>query len=50
MTSVKTQGGDTEDFPITIRLNQGSTLSAFLILVLDVFTEHIQKTVLIAQL
>jgi len=41
-TSVMTQDGTTEDFPITIRLHQGSTLNPYLFtLVLDVLTEHI---------
>ena len=43
-TSVRTQDGDTGDFPITIGLHQGSTLSPYLFtLVLDVLTEHIQE-------
>jgi hypothetical protein len=43
-TSVRTQDGATEDFPITIGLHQGSTLSPYLFtLVLDVLTEHIQE-------
>jgi len=43
-TSVRTQDGATEDFPIKIRLHQGSTLSHYLFtLVLDVLTEHIQE-------
>jgi len=43
-TSVRTQDGDTVDFPITIGLHQGSTLSPYLFtLVLDVLTEHIQE-------
>jgi len=43
-TSVRTQDGATEDFPITIALHQGSTLSPYLFtLVLDVLTEHIQE-------
>ena len=38
-TSVRTQDGDTVDFPITIGLHQGSTLSLYLFtLVLDVLT------------
>ncbi|RHN48204.1 putative RNA-directed DNA polymerase [Medicago truncatula] len=42
--SVRTQDGTTEDFPITIGLHQGSTLSPYLFaLVLDVLTEHIQE-------
>ena len=43
-TSVRTQDGDTEDFPIIIGLHQGSTLIPYLFtLVLDVLTEHIQE-------
>jgi len=43
-TSVRTQDGATEDFPITIGLHQGSTLSPYLFtLVLDVLMEHIQE-------
>jgi hypothetical protein len=43
-TSMRTQDGATEDFPITIGLHQGSTLSPSLFtLVLDVLTEHIQE-------
>jgi len=43
-TSVRMQDGATEDFPITIGLNQGSNLSPYLFtLVLDVLTEHIQE-------
>jgi len=43
-TSVKTQDEATENFPITIGLHQGSTLSPYLFtLVLDVLTEHIQE-------
>jgi len=39
-TSVRMQDGATEDFPITIGLHQGSTLSPYLsTLVLDVLTE-----------
>jgi len=41
-TSVRTHDGDIIDFPITIGLHQGSTLSPYLFtLVLDVLTEHI---------
>ena len=41
---MRTQDGTTEDFPITIGLHQGSTLSPYLFtLVLDVLTEHIQE-------
>lgn len=44
LTSVRTQGGDTDDFPMTIGLHQVSTPSPYLfILVLDVLTEHIQE-------
>jgi len=43
-TSVRMQDETTEDFPITIGLHQGSTLSPyFYTLVLDVLTEHIQE-------
>jgi len=43
-TSVRTHDGDTVDFPITIGLLQGSTLSPYLFtLVLDVLTIHIQE-------
>ena len=46
MTCVRTQGGDTIDFPINIDVHQGSSLSPYLfILVLDVLTAHIQETV-----
>jgi len=42
-TSVRTQDGATEDFPITIGLHQGSTLTPYIFsLVLDVLTKHIQ--------
>jgi hypothetical protein len=45
--SVRRQGGDTDDFPITIGLHQGSTLSPYLCtLVLDVLMEHIQELAL----
>ena len=45
-TYVRTQGGATEEFPITIGLHQGSALSPYLFnLVLDVLTEHIQEAV-----
>jgi len=41
---VRTHDGTTEDFPITIGLHQGSTLSPYLFtLVLDVLTEQIQE-------
>jgi hypothetical protein len=42
-TSMRTHDEATDDFPITIGLHQGSTLSPYLLtLVLDV-TEHIQE-------
>ncbi|QHN83560.1 LINE-1 retrotransposable element ORF2 protein [Arachis hypogaea] len=45
-TSVKTQGGVTEEFPIGLGLHQGSSLSPYLFtLVLEVLTEHIQEPV-----
>ena len=41
-TSVRTSGGEIEDFPINIRLHQGSALSLFLFtLVMD---KHIEGT------
>jgi len=41
---VRTQDWATEDFPITIGLHQGLTLSPYLFtLALDVLTEHIQE-------
>ena len=44
LTSVRTLDGVTEDFPVTIGLHQGSSLSPYLFtLVLDVLTEHIQE-------
>ncbi|KAL5195329.1 putative serine/threonine-protein kinase [Glycine soja] len=43
-TSVRTQSGESDDFPITIGLHQGSTLSPYLFtLILDVLTEQIQE-------
>ncbi|KAL5130219.1 THO complex subunit 4A [Glycine soja] len=43
-TSVRTQGGESDDFPITIGLHQGSTISPYLFtLILDVLTEQIQE-------
>ncbi|KAL5194661.1 Protein transport protein Sec24-like [Glycine soja] len=46
-TSVRTQGGESDDFPITIGLYQGSTLSPYLFtLILDVLTEQIQEIAL----
>ena len=45
-TSVRTQGGVTEEFPIKIGLHQGSSLSPYLFtLVVDVLTQHIQDPV-----
>jgi hypothetical protein len=45
--SVRRQDGDTDDFPITIGLHQGSTLSPYLFtLVLDVLMEHVQELAL----
>ena len=45
-TNVKTCGGLTEDFPITIGLHQGSALSPFLFAaVLDELTHHVQGDV-----
>nr|KYP34423.1 Retrovirus-related Pol polyprotein LINE-1 [Cajanus cajan] len=45
-TSVRTQSGVSEDFPITIGLHQGSTLSPYLFtLVMDALTEHVQEPV-----
>jgi len=44
LTSVRTQDGATKDFPITIGLHQGLTLSPYLFtLVLDVLTKHIHE-------
>ena len=41
---VRTHGGEIDDFPITISLHQGSTLSPYLFtLILDVLTEQIQE-------
>ena len=38
MTSVRTQGGDTKYFPLTIGLHHGSILSSYLFtIVLDLF-------------
>ncbi|RZB81212.1 LINE-1 retrotransposable element ORF2 protein isoform B [Glycine soja] len=43
-TSVRTQGGESDDFFITIGLHQGSTLSPYLFtLIMDVLTEQIQE-------
>ena len=43
VTSVQTSDGDTDDFPIKIRLHQGSALSPYLFaLVMDEVTRDIQ--------
>jgi hypothetical protein len=43
VTSVRTSDGDTDDFPITIGLHQGSALSPYLFdLVMDEVTRDIQ--------
>ncbi|KAL5161290.1 LINE-1 retrotransposable element ORF2 protein [Glycine soja] len=43
-TSVRTPGGESDDFPITIGLHQGSTLSPYhFTLILDVLTEQIKE-------
>ncbi|XP_070045876.1 secreted RxLR effector protein 78-like [Nicotiana tomentosiformis] len=42
-TRVRTLGGDSENFPIFMRLHQGSVLSPFLFaLAIDALTHHIQ--------
>ena len=46
VTSIKTTGGETNEFPITIGLHQGSALSPYLFaLVMDEITRHIQDEV-----
>ncbi|PKA57161.1 ataxia telangiectasia mutated family protein [Apostasia shenzhenica] len=46
VTSVRTQGGLTKDFSITVGLHQGSTLSSYLFaLIVEVMTGHIQDEV-----
>ncbi|XP_060182141.1 uncharacterized protein LOC132611785 [Lycium barbarum] len=46
-TRVRTVGGDSEHFPVTMGLHQGSALSSFLFVVaMDVLTSHIQGEVL----
>ncbi|PKA52309.1 integrator complex subunit 11 [Apostasia shenzhenica] len=46
VTSVRTQGGLTKDFPITVGLHQGSSLSPYLFaLIMEVMTGHIQDEV-----
>ena len=45
-TRVRTVGGDSEHFPVVMRLYQGSALSPFLFaLVMDVLSRHIQGEV-----
>ncbi|KAK9157750.1 hypothetical protein Scep_004324 [Stephania cephalantha] len=46
ITSIKTFGGATKEFPITIGLHQGSALSPYLFtLVIDELTRHIQEDI-----
>ncbi|PKA54698.1 hypothetical protein AXF42_Ash000533 [Apostasia shenzhenica] len=46
VTSVKTQGGLTKYFPITVGLHQGSALNPYLFaLIMEVMTGHIQDEV-----
>ena len=46
VTSIKTTGGETKEFPITIGLHQGSALSPYLFaLVIDEITRQIQDEV-----
>ncbi|KAK9126210.1 hypothetical protein Scep_015056 [Stephania cephalantha] len=46
VTSIKTFGGATKEFPITIGLHQGSALSPYLFtLVIDELTRHIQEDI-----
>ena len=46
VTSVRTPGGETTDFPIRIGLHQGSALSPYLFnIVLDVLTSSIQEEI-----
>jgi hypothetical protein len=42
VTSVRTRGGDTDDFPIKIGLHQGSALSPYIDLVMAEVTRDIQ--------
>ena len=47
VTSVRTVGGDTRDFPITVGLHQGSALSPYLFaLIMDEVTRSIQDDIL----
>ena len=46
IASVRTTGGETSEFVITVGLHQGSTLSPYLfVLVMDELTRHIQEEV-----
>ena len=46
MTSVRTTSGETEEFPITVGVYQGSALSPYLFtLVMDELTNSIQKDI-----
>ena len=46
IASVRTTGGETNEFAITVGLHQGSTLSPYLfVLVMDELTRHIQEEV-----
>ncbi len=46
MTSVKMVSGEIDEFPITVDVNQGSTLSQYLFcLVIDVLTNSIQEDI-----
>ncbi|XP_071722141.1 uncharacterized protein [Rutidosis leptorrhynchoides] len=45
-TSVRTNGGDTPDFPITIGIHEGLALSPYIFtLVMDVLTRHIHDDI-----
>lgn len=47
LTSVRTQGGETDDFSIRMGLHKGSTLNPYLFTsISNVLTEHIQKIAL----
>ena len=46
VTSVRTIGGETKEFPVTVGLHQGSALSPYLFaLVMDELTSHLQDNV-----